>query len=137
SNPSTLQLRTTSSRSQASSGTSRKQGSRAPVRISSISLAMSCSATSRAAAIMFITTTAPRCCSSALGLSSRACRISSQCTVCRGAGPTSSRVPREGFQLPPTAPSQSWAQDTTGCPGFWGQSSRPPWGGNMGHEMLC
>uniref|UniRef100_A0A8C3NC00 Uncharacterized protein n=1 Tax=Geospiza parvula TaxID=87175 RepID=A0A8C3NC00_GEOPR len=70
-------------------------------RISSISLAMSCSATSRAAAIMFITTTAPRCCSSALALSSRACRISSQCTVCRGVGPTSSRTPREGFQLPP------------------------------------
>uniref|UniRef100_A0A8C5TWY8 Uncharacterized protein n=1 Tax=Malurus cyaneus samueli TaxID=2593467 RepID=A0A8C5TWY8_9PASS len=69
-------------------------------RISSISLAMSCSATSRAAAIMFITTTAPRCCSSALGLSSRACRISSQCTVCREMGPTSTQTLRGGSQLP-------------------------------------
>lgn len=54
-------------------------------RISSTSLSIRVPAISLEASTRFSTTTAPRCCSSRLGLRSRACRISSQCVVCRNA----------------------------------------------------
>lgn len=48
------------------------------------------------ASTMFSTTTAPRCCNSWLGLRSRACRISSQCVVCRKQGSVTTEAGNPG-----------------------------------------
>uniref|UniRef100_A0A8D2LHS0 Uncharacterized protein n=1 Tax=Varanus komodoensis TaxID=61221 RepID=A0A8D2LHS0_VARKO len=55
-------------------------------KISSVSLSISFAATSWSAATMFLATTAPRCWSSTLGLSSRACRITCHSVVWREGG---------------------------------------------------